>query len=382
MHVVGGLYKELCTIPYWNATFGSGGRAAAVISGFFKNVTLHTYAKDASNEGIAFLKRLGIDVIAKPRGADIAFAYFHPLSRPYIEPNLNQIELVEPIKVSGNTVLRFGFVEGDAIVSADRAVYDPQSWRNLQPFEANGSQANQLTIVLNELELTSVTGFDDLRAAAVSIFNSQKVAYVIVKRGIKGAIVFEPNGQFKAIPCYRSESVFKIGTGDVFSAVFTYFWGEEKLSPFEAADFASRAVAAYCNNLGGLPLGHGMLNDLAPWSFEQVGVVQIEGNINTLGTRYTLEEASYVLKDLGVEVYCPALLKATYPSPSAILILADGLGKRLEAVVTEAKNLSRPIVILCEDVSLLNWLIEKDNIFITTDFSTSLYYAAWVASEQ
>ncbi len=381
MHVVGGLYKELCTIPQWSATFGSGGRAAAVISGFSEKVILHTYAEDISNEGISSLKQLGVEVITNLRSSNIVFAYFHPLSRPYIQPNPNEIEQIKPISVSGDAVLRFGFIEGDTIVTADRAVYDPQTWRNVESFSANGSVAQELAIVLNELELKSATQLEDLGAAAAHLLQHQGASVVIAKRGIRGATIFEHNGRSTDIPCYRSSYVFKIGTGDVFSAIFSYYWAEKRLPVLQAADFASRLVAAYCNNRGRIPLEkNAHLNQVA-WKFRITGTVKIEGIVNTIGQRYTIEEARFALRELGVEAYCPALGDRFSSAVTAILILTDGLGTMLTKYIEDALSMELPIVILCEDANVISSVKNNNNITVVNDFSSSLYFAAWIASE-
>src|SRR3546814_15505823 len=82
----------------------------------------------------------------------VAFDYFHPLSTPGISPVPGRLEPLPPIHVEGEVVLRFGMLEGDAIVKADRAVYDPQSAFSTPRFTDNGSQANHLAIVLNRVE--------------------------------------------------------------------------------------------------------------------------------------------------------------------------------------------------------------------------------------
>ena len=43
LHVVGGVYRERCRLPSaTDETWGSGGRAAAVVAGLGLSVTLHT----------------------------------------------------------------------------------------------------------------------------------------------------------------------------------------------------------------------------------------------------------------------------------------------------------------------------------------------------
>lgn len=58
-------------------------------------------------------------VALKIGAAGVAFAYFHPLAQPHIEPAANSIVHQRPFSVSAEAVLRFGMLEGSAIVDAD-----------------------------------------------------------------------------------------------------------------------------------------------------------------------------------------------------------------------------------------------------------------------
>ncbi len=380
MHIVGGLYREQCCIPAWDAIFGSGGRAAVAVSTLSPGSTLHTYSEDFDSESVASLKKLGIEMRLSLRPTAIVFTYFHPLSRPLIQPPTAEIECQSKIQVSGDAVLRFGFLEGDAIVNARRAVYDPQTWRNPALFGANGSVAKELAIVLNELELQSAAGLDDLKAAALSVMEHQGAEVVVAKRGIRGATVFERGGRITSVPAYRSSRVFKIGTGDVFSAIFTHFWAEKGLPAVNAADLSSRWVAAYCS-AGCLPLNDEEISGLIPIQFTAPGSVLLEGVADTLGQRYTIEEARFVLRELGVEVFCPALDSSINSTAKAVLALTEGLDdEAIQQIRTKAGGI--PIVILRESgVKTAGALADGPDVTVIDDFASALYFAAWAAAE-
>ncbi|WP_375167134.1 MULTISPECIES: PfkB family carbohydrate kinase [unclassified Bradyrhizobium] len=70
-------------------------------------------------------------------------------------------------------------------------------------------------------------------------------AVLVVKRGPRGAIVYQVGDDPIEIPVYRSETVFKIGSGDVFSAAFALHWGERAIDAATAADIASKSVAHF-----------------------------------------------------------------------------------------------------------------------------------------
>lgn len=380
MEIAGGLYRELCCVPAWNALLGSGGRAAAAISAVSANSTLHAYAEDFENPDVTALARLGINMHLSPRPSAVVFSYFHPLSIPHIQPPLGEISRQPAIQVSGDAVLRFGFLEGDAVVDARRAVYDPQTWRRPAPFRANGSVARELAIVLNELELRSTAGLDDLGSAASHLIEQQDADVIVAKGGTRGATVFERGGRVTHIPAYRSSRVFKIGTGDVFSAIFAHHWAETGLPAVDAADIASRSVAAYCSTARLPPLDDALQNRV-PVTSATPGTVLIEGAVGTIGQRYTMEEARFLLRELCVDVTSAALDGSSSSPPEAILVLADGLSEEAMCRVQYAKAAGVPIVVLREDgVHGVGSSVDWGGTTVTDDFVSALYFTVWATS--
>jgi hypothetical protein len=287
------------------------------------------------------------------------------------------------IRVGGEAVLRFGFLEGNAVVNAGRAVYDPQTWPDSAPFGANGSVAGELAIVLNEHELRSASGRDDIGAAAAHLIDQQGAAVVVAKRGTRGATVFEHGGRIRHVPAFRSSRVFKIGTGDVFSAIFAHQWAEARLPPVEAADLASRSVAAYCST-GRLPLAGESLRNTSPVGSTTPGPVALEGAVNTIGRRYTMEEARFSLRELGVEVTSPTLdyTAGEGAKPAAVLVLADGLDGSAADRVRRAQAAGTPIIVLRENgVEAVGGPLDDTRTTVTDDFASALYFAAWAAAE-
>jgi hypothetical protein len=251
MHVVGGIYFERCLFPPWNQLYGSAGRAAAVIAQNGSPVTLHSYV---SSSAIGDLQAMcgvyGFTTAPTDSPTTYAFDYVHPLAEPKIIPT-RPTAWHDPIRVDEDLVLRFGMIEGDALVHARIAVYDPQSAFTPAAFEENGSTADRLAVIMNAFEARSITGGFDANEALSRLLDSADVA--IIKQGAAGALVGAGKERHE-IPAYRTESTFSIGSGDVFSAAFTYLWAVEGRNPFEAANLASLAVAAYVESRA-LPLG-------------------------------------------------------------------------------------------------------------------------------
>jgi hypothetical protein len=70
--------------------------------------------------------------------------------------------------VAAENVVRFGMLEGDAIVHADRAVYDPQNVAFPTHFGANGSRAKHLALVLNRAEAAVLAGMPKATTAELA----------------------------------------------------------------------------------------------------------------------------------------------------------------------------------------------------------------------
>jgi hypothetical protein len=377
MHIAGGLYRELCEVPFWDATLGSGGRAARAIVTLSPGSHLHTYAAPEDKLAIEFLQKSGLKISVCSRPSSIVFAYFHPLSRPHIQPDIFGAERQPQIKVDGDAVLRFGFIEGEAIVNANRAVYDPQTWRDPEPFLANGSTANELAIVLNELELQSTTGQKDIKQAAELLMKNQNAAVVVVKGGIRGATVFENTGKMSQIPAYLSAQIFKIGTGDVFSAIFAFHWAERKLPAAEAAIWASRSVSIYSETQK-FSFQENSLSSREPISSKYYGHILLEGCADSLGQRYVMEEARFSLSELGIKVNCPELNSGIeHADIKAVLIIAHGLRNNIISRINNYLDRGIPVVVLNEPSDTFN--ISQNSYLVTTDFTTALYHAAWAA---
>lgn len=378
MIIAGGLYFETCEAPQWNALFGSGGRAAAAVSKLSPTSKLHTYVSPASQIAARTFQQIGIETSFSPSSTGVAFSYFHPLSRPVIEPSPSSIPLNPSIRVEAEAVLRFGFLEGDAIVHADRAVYDPQTSTMPTLFRANGSYANELALVLNEGELRSLGQNNDILHASQNIFREDAAVFIVVKRGVHGASIIFPDGAVQPIPAYRSERVFKIGSGDVFSAAFSHYWGELRRDPLIAADLASRAVASYVESMH-LPLPPNQQVQAMPIEATKTGTVLIVGPSRALQDRWLLEETRWCIRELGLNARCPALegRAETDLDCSAVLILGDDAGELTELHADAISRHSSPIVMFSQ--SDLPIASRPAGVEVAYDFTTAIYKACWQA---
>lgn len=304
--VVGGVYVERCVEPHWDDVYGSAGRAAAAISAAVPDVRLVTYrARPLTDAFESLANAYGIAINGPETTEEVAFDYFHPLAVPRITPRPDAIPVHEPVCVQDDIVLRFGMLEGSAVVSAKTAVYDPQSAFDPRPFGENGSTVERLALILNQHEARRFTGEPDALKAAELLLARGDAAVVVLKMGSRGALVLTPDARHP-VPAYRSENVFKIGSGDVFSAAFTLFWAVEGRSAAESADLASRAVSRYVDARA-LPIPP--VDQLASAHLVPVragsGQIYIAAPFFNLAERWLVEEVRAQLLGMGVPVFSP-----------------------------------------------------------------------------
>lgn len=367
MIVVGGCYRELCESPSWDALLGSGGRAAIVLAGLGSRTSLATYRPRGLHHDLYSFEVHGVSVTAQPSTTEVAFSYLHPLSQPIVVPYA--IPRERPLVVEGNSILRFGMKEGDAVVTAKHAIYDPQS-AQAELFAANGSKAENLAIVLNEFELRQLGQFEDTGLAAERVMEWSGADAVVAKCGVRGAWVFVPNETPQWVPAFRSSSVFKIGTGDVFSAVFAYHWAECDTRPVEAATLASRSVAAYATSAS-LPLRNSDTARLTPVGDAQEAVVVV-GGAATLADCWLCEEAVSRLIELGVSARKASV--DALPSAGSLLVLADGLAEA-NSVILAALAAGLFVVVFRQRTILP--VASGASVQLTDDFATALYWVGW-----
>lgn len=312
MIIAGGTYHEECQFPPDTAFFGSGLRAAAATENLISSRNqLHTCIGPTDKETLeTFAATFNFDTHTTEIPETISFDYLHNHSNPIISPtgatNYNR-KLSE---ISGDAILRFGLHEGTALVSGGRVVYDPQS-ANPVPFGENGSTADELALVLNRNEAAQLAGEDRLESIFTELMAGTAGADVVVlKRGAKGAIV-KTSSTRSRIPIFQTESVWGIGSGDVFSAVFAAEWAENGETAEEAALTASKATAYYCRHRH-LPISRERIQSI-PNSTSSIFIspdatpptIYLAGPFFDMGERFVVEEVKNLLEGEGGDVISP-----------------------------------------------------------------------------
>jgi len=281
-------------------------------------------------------------------------------------------------------------MEGDAIVSAKRCTYDPQSAFDPQTFSANGSKADHLAIVANRGEVLALGGGSDPIAAARSLLGGG-TEVVVVKAGVEGAYVVHAAG-VNRVPAYRTDRVWTVGTGDVFAAIFAVQWGVLGIDPVDAATLASRAVAEYVETMGlPIPPTASLLQSNKSEVSASLGLVYLASPFFSLGQRWVVDEARRCLREFGLKVFSPLHDVGAGPASSvapadlaaldtcdAVFAVLDGLDAGTVFEVGHARAKGKPVYALAQTVSEQDLkMIAGSGCRVFDDFVTAIHHVTW-----
>lgn len=404
LQVAGGTYLEVCHVPEWRHVYGSGARAASAASLLCGGTELHTFVGlDCEPDLRALCDTFSVSVQVQQVPQTIAFHYFHGLSTPTVVPLIHTLKPQPAIRVRGEAVLRFGMLEGGALIEATRAVYDPQSVFDPRPFGENGSTSQQLAVVLNRAEARALIGDFAPDALADGVLASMRADIVILKQGADGALLVTKDGIREQIDAFETPSVFPIGSGDVFSAAFAALWASEQVDPIPAARYASLAAAHYCSTRS-LPIPTSeteiraavpSLAALPPKKRPGTRRCYLAGPFFDLGQRWVIEEAKAALESQGLSVFSPlhdvghGQAQVVVPKDlqalgdvDIVLGLVDGLdpGTLFELGYARSKGIPVVAFVQQEQGESLKLLTGSD-CRIETDFTTAIYRTNWVARQ-
>jgi len=403
--VAGGYYREVCVSPQHDEDFGSGGRSALAIASAGIDVDWHYYCPEPQQK-TAPVALSNPHLRHCPHTSDemVSFTYFHPLSKPEYRPS--ELPRYDDIVVEGDNILRFGFREGDAIVHGDRVVFDPQSPNKPVSFKANGSTAMSLAIVLNAQEVRALGKDKDESKAVRSIQQSENAPVILVKSGPQGCRIYVDGGLQGTVPPYRTDRVYKIGSGDIFSAAFAYHWAEKGMPPDQAADAASRCVARYCNSRVPSVILDDETEALEPISVnDEKAKVYIAGPFFTMAELWLVEQACRALDSLGVSFFSPyheAGLLRDYTDDQvhqteiervveadlkglseckAVFAILDGCDPGTIFEIGWAVRHNIPVVALSQNPKPADQTMVRgsNSCSISDDFASAIYRVAWAA---
>lgn len=376
-------------------------RAASILAGLGSAVTLCTVTGPSlANDFEAIAKKKGITLEPKSGSVDVWFHYRHPLAKPDVYPPFVP-SVTNQNDVTAESALVFGMLEGRPKVFAKRVVYDPQDGFRAQPFSENGSTAEELLIIASLSEGRALTAEESPEEVATALLANAKCVGVIIKCGPQGALVTTATAQQWVTP-FPSKRVWKIGSGDVFSAAFAHAWLQEGASILDAAWFASRTVAEYvgtrAENFASDCLQR--IRDEAKAAAKKTTTtmreipdasIYLAGPFFTTNEQWLVDEARFALREMGFKVFSPIHEIGEGPPDvvapadifalencNLVFALLNGLDPGTLFEVGYARALGIPVVGLAEavDERPLTMLLGS-GCAISDDFATSIYSACW-----
>lgn len=397
--IVGGVYRERCMRPAWDEIYGSAGRAATAIARFGGQAELHACVDSFSEcviESRAAFEGFQLKTTVAPAG--VTFEYIHGLSTPDIR---REVHAKSELQVTAEKVLRFGMIDGTAVVNAEFAVFDPQNADAPESFKANGSKARHLALVLNRHEANSLLPISEglsARELADALAKQESAQVVVIKMGPLGALVYD-NGTVSTVPAYRTDRVWKIGSGDTFAAHFALGWMDNGMSAHEAASIASIATAFYCETLG-FP-NESLLKEFKPQPLQPserfrngyAPKVYLAGPFFTLAELWMVGQARRDLLAMGLDVFSPyhdvGLGSAEdvvekdlegVRDCDVLFAIGDGLDSGTIYEIGYARALDKPVVFYAENEAPQDKkMMAGSDCRITDDYVSAIYQTVWEA---
>jgi nucleoside 2-deoxyribosyltransferase len=296
-------------------------------------------------------------------------------------------------------------IEGDAVVEGKRVVYDPQSAYDPRSFRENGSTAGRLAIVANVGECINLTKGKctdtAIETVGKTLLAGEGAEVVVIKRGGFGLTVIT-SSETRSLPAFRTERVWPIGSGDVFAAVFAYYWMVEDSDVFHAARLASLSTAYYCQTTA-LPISPDILKTFAPSPVNpgsgnfpiEHNRVYLAGPFFTMAERWLIDQSRRHLSDQGFEVFSP-LHDVGYGTAAEVVpkdveaiersdfvfAVVDGLDSGTLFEVGFARALGRPVVAFVQNETAQSLkMLQGTQCEIVDDFASAIYRVTWTAIE-
>jgi len=395
--IIGGTYRETCYWPTWNVVFGSGWRAVRVFRTLCPDAIISYYS--AGDEEIQKMVKIyagsePLEPHITPSSSSVSFYYDYPLSQPVIQGVKGDIF---SIVANGTYVIGFGMMEATAQIEGEWVVYDPQSPSHPLSYRGQGGKAEHLALIMNEAESRLLTGESDLKRIRESLFRKEQCESLVIKRGAKGAVVFQSkDDEGMTIPAFKTPHVWPIGSGDVFTTVFAYFWFNG-MPPEESALKASQAAATYCDTTAYEDISRILNEDgaYAPIAPQKQGMVYLAGPFFTLSEKLFVAECRTLLAAMGVKVFSPyhdiGEGKAEDVVPKdidalkccdCVFAIVDGLDSGTLFEIGYAVAHGKRVVAYVEnETEGALKMLAGTGCDIEKDFTTAIYKTCWYATE-
>ena len=394
LKIIGGIYREICIDPRSDNLYGSALRSALAISKGCEDLSLVGMVEPETKEKVVEIaKTFKFKVETKDREKEIEFIYDTPISIPRIYGlTINSIPTVE---ISASNIICFAMVEANIKVSADHLVVDPQG---LSEIDGRISwSADHLAIVANKSE---AAGFLNNRESLDPEVLAQKLRekynaeVIVVKCGALGAVVLDSGGT-QRVPAYYTNKINPIGSGDIFTSVFAFYWAEMRANPITAAENASKATTEWVMN-GPLQVINFNKSVTAPNAEVPISgllsKVYLAAPFFTVSERWLLDLCRSALTNLGATVFSPLHdvgvgnvqniafrdLEGLKASNSVFAVL-DGMDPGTLFEIGYGIAMKKPVVIYVSNKKNYNLtMLKANNTHIHDNLASAIYDAIWL----
>ncbi|TBX69621.1 hypothetical protein EZL74_07015 [Flavobacterium silvisoli] len=246
--VIGGTYREIDYDDVSLDIYGSGYRCCKFLLENKCIVNYHTSGNDEVENYLNEVKKVYSNFSFKLTKSEdlVTFKYSFALDTPNIFPNILNIKSTDNIKVDGDNIICYGMLESEFNISGKKVIYDPQTSLRPKKYSEFGI-AEELIYIVNMNEAKSISSQNELEEIKKYFFNNEKAYALIIKNGPHGAKLYLKSNEEIDIPSFITKNVNKIGSGDIFTSSFGYYWMNKKLPLKECAILASKATSLYCD---------------------------------------------------------------------------------------------------------------------------------------
>ncbi len=407
IHILGGVYREICAWPERFNLLGSAGRAALCITNLSRDEEVILHSKISQKDEVeltelfAFSKcKLNLSHIEET----IEFFYDHPLATPKIYPEdylHGDLPVFSEHHADGNDVVLFGMIDCVPSVKAKTLIYDPQNARTPQLLSQMQCSGEQVIYVLNAGELSHFykshggTAGGSLQDQARWLLDHERVECVVVKCGAQGAYVCVATEGSGWVPAYESHTIDPIGSGDSFVAAFSYFKLIKGLPHLDAAQYASISTAFYVQN--GVLTGAEHLDNFAKTLKEHKPTdkkkkVYLAGPFFSVSQMWLINETKANLEAFGFDVFSPyhelGIGPAEVVAPKdaeaidaadIVYAIFDGHDPGTLFEIGYAVKANKPVLVFSEQSTEEQLKMYKGTgCIIENDFATSIYKLTWL----
>lgn len=394
--VVGGTYDEICFEPDYKEKCGSGVRACRLIHTISpkEQLRFHTLCNNSSSK---FLKQLPFSSFPTIIPFNISFSYDHPLAEPRIYPRLDTICKTNfELNVTGENILCYGLIEGNFIVNGTKVVYDPQSPVAPRAFSETKSHAEELVYVLNLREAAMISKSESIEEIRHFFLVKEKAKIIVLKMGAKGALVIRQNQDDVIIPVYKTNNVWPIGSGDIFTAAFAFYWFEGK-DVVNAAELASWHTACFCEYRDYISILINSEDSIQKFIINEYPKKQVylAGPFFTFAERWLIEQIRNSMLGMKLRVFSPLhdvgfgeardvvhLDLQALEESSIVFAVLDGLDSGTLFEIGYAIKMGIPVIAYVENESVeAVKMLEGTNCILEKDLTTAIYKCFWKLSE-